>query len=217
MEEKLSHEESLKLINTMINKARNSYHDTGIGPILWGCVISVCALVTFFQVRYHFELPVDIWWLTLVAVIPQIWIGARQKKMLQATPYDEVAMDYLWTCFGIGIAILIFINLSIYSQVAALRSEMEKLTGIPPAFRFSNYSTSYFLLWYGFPTIVTAGFRKFKPMLLGGIFCWVSAVVAIFTSIEIDMLLTAASAILAWLIPGIILWKGYCKRKAANV
>jgi len=216
-EHKLSHDESLKLINAMINKARNSYHDTGIGPMLWGSVISLCAIVTYFQVSFNWEPPFNVWWLTILAVIPQMWIVAREKKMNKARAYDEIVMDYLWTCFGIGIGILILINMNIFQNLATLRKDYEDISGSAAAFRFSDHSTAYFLLWYGFPTIVTAGFRKFRPMMIGGIFCWVAAIISIYTNLGVDMLLTALSSILAWLIPGFILWRGYCKRKADNV
>ena len=61
----LTEKESLELISQMINKAKNSYHDSGIGPILWGSVIALCSLVTFLQIRFDFPLPFDIWYLTL--------------------------------------------------------------------------------------------------------------------------------------------------------
>ena len=51
-EKVLTEKESLELISQMINKAKNSYHDSGIGPILWGSVIALCSLVTFFQIRF---------------------------------------------------------------------------------------------------------------------------------------------------------------------
>ena len=60
----LTEKESLELISQMINKAKNSYHDSGIGPILWGSVIALCSLVTFLQIRFDFPLPFDIWYLT---------------------------------------------------------------------------------------------------------------------------------------------------------
>ena len=39
-EKQLNEKESLALIATMINKAKDSYYDTGIGCIMWGAVIA---------------------------------------------------------------------------------------------------------------------------------------------------------------------------------
>jgi hypothetical protein len=58
---------------------------------------------------------------------------------------------------------------------------------------------------------------KFKPMLYGGIVCWVLALASNFTNIKIDMLFTAIATTTAWLIPGLILNAKYRKAKQANV
>lgn len=218
MEEKsFTPQQSLDLIQQMIAKAQNSYHDTGIGPILWGCVISICSLVTYLKITLGFKLPFDIWLLTLVAIVPQIIIVAREKKLNKVRSHDETTMDYLWSCFGISIFILTFINANIASALQPIYENYKLTTGNTPSIRYSNFLSSLFLLLYGFPTIITGGIRKFKPMLYGGIFCWVAAVIAVYTSAGVDMLLTAFAAIAAWLVPGIILYRNHQKRRVANV
>jgi hypothetical protein len=62
---------------------------------------------------------------------------------------------------------------------------------------------------YGLPTFITGAACRFRPMLWGGLLCWVCCIVTIFTSSRIDLLLTAASAIMAWFIPGLIMEKEY--------
>lgn len=214
---KMTEQESLQLISQMINKAKGSYHDSGIGPILWGSVITVCSLVTFFKIKFHFDLPFDIWLLTLIAIIPQIFIVRREKKLNKARSHDETMMDYLWTCFGIAIFILIFINASIIRELTPVFESYIEIKGARPAFNYSSFSNSFFLLLYGFPTIITGGYRNFKPMLYGGILCWVCCIISVYTTIDWDMLLTAIAAIGAWLIPGMILWNKNKKRTAGNV
>ena len=84
-----------------------------------------------------------------------------------------------------------------------------------------NMFRPLFLLLYGLPTFITGAACKFKPMFWGGIFCWACCIAALFTTVKIDMLLVAASAIMAWLIPGIIIEKEYRmykkQRSVANV
>ena len=79
-EKKLTEQESLNLIAMMINKAKDSYHDTGIGAIMWGALIAVCSLVRLSEVQFDYKLPFDIYLLTLVAIIPQIFISIKEKK-----------------------------------------------------------------------------------------------------------------------------------------
>ena len=64
-DKKLSEKESLDLIATMINQAKDSYHDTGISSIMWGTIITICSLVKLAEIQFDFRLPVDIYWLTV--------------------------------------------------------------------------------------------------------------------------------------------------------
>ena len=82
--DQLSEKESLALIAKMINKAKDAYHDTGIGAIMWGAVISFCSLVRLAEIQFGFQLPFDIYLLTIVAIVPQIFISIRQKKRTES-------------------------------------------------------------------------------------------------------------------------------------
>jgi hypothetical protein len=99
-EKQLSEKESLDLITQMINKAKDSYHDTGIGAIMWGTIIAVCSLVKLSEIQFGYRLPFDIYLLTLVAVIPQIFITIKEKKERKVKSYDDIYLDYLWLGFG---------------------------------------------------------------------------------------------------------------------
>ena len=50
-EDRLTEQQSLELITRMINKAKSDYRGTGIGALMWGTIITVCALVSF--VNYY--------------------------------------------------------------------------------------------------------------------------------------------------------------------
>jgi len=213
----MNEQESLRLITQMINKAKNSFYDTGVGPILWGSVVAFCSLVSWAERYYNFDLPFDIWLLTLVAILPQVYISIKEKKKRQAKSYNDVAMDYIWLCFGISIFLVIHINSAFVHQLADVYQEYKTATGKWPAFGLSSYASSLMLLLYGFPTIITGAIMKFKPMLWGGVACWLCCVISVYTTTTVDMLLTAFAAIVMWLVPGIILWRRFQKKKAAHV
>lgn len=216
-ENKLTEQESLLLIQQMINKAKNSYHDTGIGPILWGSVISFCSLVTFFQIKYQFSLPFDIWLLTLIAIVPQVFIAIKEGRTSKVKGYNDTVMDMVWISFGIAIFLLIFINANIVKALNPVFQTYIDIKGTKPEFNYSSFSTSFFLLLYGIPTIITGTCRNMRPMLYGGIICWICCIISVYTKIEWDMLLTATAAIAAWLIPGIIIRNKFIKNRQANV
>ena len=79
-EKPLTEQESLRLITDMIRKAKKSYHDSGVGPIMWGAVIATCSLVRLAEIQFNFQLPFDIFNLTFLAIIPQRFISIRDKK-----------------------------------------------------------------------------------------------------------------------------------------
>jgi hypothetical protein len=210
-EKTLSEKESLDLITSMINKAKESYHDTGWGPIMWGSVVIICSLVTWAQVVFKFRIGFDIWLLTLAAIIPQIIISYRENKSKRAKTYNDIAMDYTWISFGISMFLLIF-------ATGAIQSGMDKEFAVqgakysrPSQFLY-HYQTALFLILYGIPTFITGGILKFKPMLLGGMFCWLCSLVSLYTTGVVDLLLMAASAFFAWLVPGIIINRN-CRKK----
>lgn len=213
-EKPFSEKESLNLITDMINKAKQSFHDSGIGPIMWGSIVMFCSLVTYAKIKFDFELPFDIWLLTLLAIIPQIIISYKSGKSRKARSYNDIAMDYIWISFGIALFLLIHANSGISKNFQQDFGNYFESAG----FRFFDYTTSLFLIIYGIPTFITGGIMKFKPMIFGGIFCWVCSIAAVYTPALTDLLLMAASAFFAWLLPGLIMNSGYRKiRKQQHV
>jgi hypothetical protein len=54
-------------------------------------------------------------------------------------------------------------------------------------------------------------------MIVGGIACWILAILSTFTPFPYEMLYLAAGAQLAWFIPGLILRKCYLQAKRKHV
>ncbi|HYC41027.1 MAG TPA: hypothetical protein VEB63_11135 [Chitinophagaceae bacterium] len=209
MQEQLSPEQSLKVITQMIQKARNAYYDTGVSAIMWGAIITFCSLEKLAEIQFGYRLPFDIYLLTIVAIVPQVMISIREKKQRRVTSFDDVYMDYIWLAFGISIALMITLVNVMLRNWGPVFEEYNRLAGQPSGFRFYEYITPMFLILYGIPTFITGTACKFQPMLWGGILCWVCCVLTMFTLIRVDLLLTAVSAIGAWLIPGLILKREY--------
>ena len=212
-EKQLTEKESLDLITQMINKAKDACHDTGITAIMWGTVIAVCSLIRLSELHFGFRLPFDIYLLTLVAVLPQIYFSIKEKKERKVKAYGDAFMDYLWLGFGICIFLLVFITSVMFRGWEPMADRYAELTQLPASFKLYEYNASLFLLLYGLPTFVTGTSMKFRPMLWGGLFCWACCIVSLYTNVKIDLLLTALSSVFAWLIPGIIMEKDYRKAK----
>jgi hypothetical protein len=210
-----SEKESLDLIATMINQAKHAYHDTGLSAIMWGSVVAFCSLVKFTQLQFNYNLPYnfDIYWLTVIAIIPQIFISKKENKERRVTTYDDTYMNYIWLAFGICIGLMILIVNVMGASWQPVAEEYFKLSGHRSSFQLYEFVGPLFLVLYGMPTFVTGAACKFKPMLWGGLLCWACCIVAVFTQAKIDLLLISFSAVFAWLIPGIIMEKEYRRAK----
>jgi hypothetical protein len=214
-EKQLTEQESLLIIQQMINRAKNNFVDSGIGPMLWGAVITVCSLVQAAKIYFDFEMPFDIWLLALFALVPQVFISIKERKERKAKGWDDDILGYVWTCFGIAVFLVNFINNRLSSELApAIDAYRAAGNEIQSSWSFAS---CFLLLVFGFPTIITGAARKQRWMLSGGIFCWSAAIAATFTPTYVDFVLMAFAAALSWLIPGIMIRKKYLQQKHANV
>jgi hypothetical protein len=194
-QEELSHQKSLELIEEMIYKAKNSYHESGTSALLWGGIIMFCSAVSFGNIYWQKSWLGQVWILTILAVIPQIIISIRASKAQKFKSHTDDAMSGIWISFGIAIFLA-----SYYTNVV-------KVEG----------AASLFLILYGMPTFATGYTHRFVPMIIGGIVCWVCAVISFYTTRQIDLGLFFIAAFFAWFLPGLILRYDYLKQKKKHV
>jgi hypothetical protein len=193
-EENFTEQDSLKLINEMIGKAKKSYVTKGIASIVWGSLITFCGLVNWYELHFKVSFG-DVWLLLLIALIPQIYFSIKERRSKNFISHNETTIHYIWIAFTVSI----FLTTTYFGH-------LQGVSAIP-----------IIMMLYAIPTFIIGGMYKFIPMILGGIFCWVASVTSIFTNVKIDILLMAACGLFAWLIPGIILWNRYKKNQATHV
>ncbi len=188
-EKELSQQESLALIQEMINKAKNSFVETGIGPLVWGGLVCFCSLFLFAEIQFNFFIGFDIFLLVFIAFAVQMYY-AFKPKIKQVRSYDAKAMNAVWSTFAVCMLMTMHYNMATHTD-----------------------HVEVFLMLYGVPTFITGRIKKFAPMIIGGIICWICSILSCYTPGKIDVLLVAISAAAAWLIPGIILRRKYLKLK----
>jgi hypothetical protein len=222
MEEKnISEQESLRIITEMIAKAKHSFHEDGTAAILWGSVIAVCGLVSFAQLYWKFSIGFDIWLLTLVALIPQIFISIRENRRRKVVTHMEAAMNAIWLVYGISIFALVFyFNTVPAATDKILAAEGTRLLqqspqGTAPFHYFIASHGSLLLLLYAIPTLATGLAYKFTPMTVSAILCYLFFIISCFVPTAYDMLLNGLAGIFNWLIPGLILRSRFHKQKTA--
>lgn len=224
--QQLSEQESLRLITEMIQKAKKSYHDTGISALLWGSAVFIASFVTYLQQEFKYKLPFDIWLLVLFAIIPQIVISIRQSKFRKYKSHDDIAIDAIWIVYAATLfGLMIYENTVPDATIKLIHAEgwqmvkhsVNNSRSDEPLRPFAPSMTSIYILIYAFPTLATGVIKKFTPMIIGAVITYGLFIVSCFTENKFDMLLSAITALVCWFIPGIILRKRYLKQKKGNV
>jgi hypothetical protein len=183
--ESLSANESLKLIESMIYKVQNRFSENGTLYLLWGWVIFCCSIIQYLFLKFTEYSNISMVWsvLLLVLVYQIIYLSKKQKKAKVKTYTDEI-IGYVWMTFGICMGLFTFI--------------MSKLN-------IWMLFYPFIFLFYGVPTFLSGAIMRFKPLMIGGICCWVLSIVALFiSSIEVILLFIPA-VLFGWIIPGYLL------------
>ena len=179
--ENFSPQDSLRVIQSMIDKAREGISDKSFYFLMWGWLtVIACLLQYYLLVVIKYEHHYLAWLLILIGIITSIVYGIKEKKKEKVKTYVSESMSALWTAVGVSFGVLSFILSKIGWQ----------------------YGFPFYILLYGIGTLNSGSILKFKPLQAGGIACFALAVVAAYLSYQNQILLTAAAILVSYLIPG---------------
>ncbi len=190
-ETQMTDRESMQLITSMINKAKNRVNETGTMYLLWGWFILGCCIVHFVGIYFFNNSKIYyIWYTTWLLLLYQFFYLRKRKKDRKVRTYTEEINGFVWIAYFICTVLLIFI-----------------------AIQFKKYEliNPMILVLYGMPTFLSGIILKFKPLVIGGAICWLLALVSPFININYHVLLIAAAIISGWIIPGYLLKRKFKK------
>ncbi len=184
-------EESLQLIQSMINKAKNNFSETGTLYLFWGFVILICSIGQFVAIHFfQAEKTYYVWSLTWLMALYQIIFLKNKAKKATVKTYTEEIVKYVWICFVSCLLLLSFILIKLQAYNCIL-----------PAI----------LVMYGIPTFLSGIILQQPHLIRGGLFCWILSIGSIFVAYQYQLLFIAAAVLVAWIVPGIHLRKRYLK------
>jgi hypothetical protein len=192
MEEKFSPQESLMAIHSMIEKAKNHFSENGHLYLLWGWVVFICSVAQFILMRLGYERHYQVWFFTWITVAYQIYYLKKENKKQRVKTYADSMVGYVWLGFSIMMVVMIFM---------LIKKETAR-----------ELFYSVFLALYGMPTFLCGALLKYRPLMIGGIGCWVLAVVSVFIPFDYQLLLISFAMIIAWIIPGYLMRAKYKKQ-----
>ena len=184
-QENFSPEDSLKVIQSMLEKSKQDIRGNDIYFLMWGWITFICCTGQFLLKRV-FDYPKHylVWWLTLAGVLLSIIISVKQGKKKKVTTYIDESMGYLWT----GMGICFFVLSMILSRSG-----------------WGETVFPFFIMLYGLGTFISGCMLRFRPFIIGGILAWIIAVVSAYLEYDFQILMAALAIMLSYIIPAYIL------------
>lgn len=177
--------ESWQLIQEMITTAKKDVRDGSFYYLLWGWLVFIASLGHYvLEVVVEYPHPYIVWLLMLVGIGATIYRATRQARRYKVKTYLDRFITNFWLAISVAIVIML----------------------IGGAFK-TGYDVAYpnIILIYGVAMFVSGAVFRFKPLIMGGIGCWIIAIVAFFVSFDIQLLLMALATLIGYLIPGYLL------------
>lgn len=192
-EKELTPQESLRLIQSMIDKTKGNFSDNSFYFLFWGWLVFLAAIAQFIlkaglQYPYHYI----VWWSMPVGGIVSFIYGSSQAKKERVKTFVNEATDYLWLAIALAFVALIFINIG--------------------AANWQNVF-SYYILLYAIGTFVTGKLIKFKPLVIGGAFNFALAIICVKFPYDYQLLIGALAILTSYIIPGHLLRMRYHKHQ----
>jgi hypothetical protein len=184
-DEKFSPEQSLKVIQSMIDKTRQDMSDNSIYLLVWGWLAFLAFIGQFILKHiYDYEKHYMVWSVTFVGILFSIYQGRKEKKEIKARTYIDESMKHLWA----GMAICFFVLSMILTKLG-----------------WGTVVFPFFIMLYGLGTFVSGKIIQFKPLVIGGIIAWILAIGAVYVSYDYQMLFGAAAILISYIIPAYML------------
>ncbi len=189
--EKITEKEGLKIIYDMIEAARCNVKDNYFYYLLWGILVLLASLLEyvllrFFQVPWHY-----VGWPVLMGIglFASILYAVRKHGRSKSTSY--VGHFFLYFFIGWTLSLLLLLSLII----SAHHSLIQPVS----------------LSMYALALFVSGGILRFRPLIIGSVIAWVAAIGSFLSPYPVQLLITAATTLIAYIIPGWMLKRKYEK------
>jgi hypothetical protein len=190
--ENFTPDQSIELITKTLANFRRNYRTKSIFFLLWGWVIAGACLTQFALIKLlialkyykHIGLFSALNWITFAVAgfIIQFMIIKRLNKEKQSISSLDRFYSILW-----------IVSTITFVSIGAL------------CFRYKIYPAPFVFCIAGMATLISGWVLKFLPLILGGILFFIFAGITSFVLSEYQLLISTASIVLGYIIPGYLL------------
>jgi hypothetical protein len=178
--------ESLRVIESFIDRTKRNLKAKSFDLLLWGILISLASLSHYFLLTtLNYENPWLPWPILMIGgtVFTCIY-HATNKKERQVRTFADNFLMWLSICSGLIFFVIAFL---------CVRQNIS-----PFPFMLAHASLLIF---------VTGAILRFRPLVVGGVLFIASSIVSSFLEYESQLLFCAVVVIVGYLVPGILIRK----------
>ena len=191
MEEKnITEQESLVIIQQMMNKTKEQLFDNSNLFLLWGFAAFICTVTQYILIKINIQNSEAVWIAMPIIAVIHIYIVIKQRSKIKVQTYNGNAISALWTAIGFAFICIVFFA-------------SQKINILPTI-----------ILLYAIGTFVTGKIIDFKPLVIGGSICFLLSIVIAFIKDENQLLIMATAILISYIIPGFLLKKEYKNQQA---
>ncbi len=191
MEEKIiTEQESLTIIQNMMNKTKEQLFDNSTLFLLWGFAAFICTVTQYILLKTNVQDSEAVWIAMPIIAVIHIYIVVKKKKEIKVQTYNGNAISALWTAIGFAFVCIVFFG-------------SQKINILP-----------MIILLYAIGTFVSGKIIDFKPLIIGGSICFLLSIAIAFIKDENQLLIMAAAILISYIIPGFLLKKEFKNQQA---
>ena len=199
-EKKMTEQESLLIIQQMIQTAKLEQKDDGKGWIIWGWLIFLASVFTYLNLKLNWLSTFFFWNVFGGATLILLGYQIIKEVMAHKTERVKTYTNDLFKKLNIGFAISLFLII------------LSMNVGVNPMKGFA-----LLLGLYGFWILIYGAVLNFKPSIIGAYLTWGFAFASLFVqNFEHTMLLHAGAVLCGYIIPGHIANKEFNKIKSTG-
>ncbi|HZY36022.1 MAG TPA: hypothetical protein VFE53_05205 [Mucilaginibacter sp.] len=196
MEEKeiSSAEESLQIIESMINKAKNTVADNSFLFLLWGWLAFTASLAQFIlKIVFNYPHHYYTWALLLVALLVSVSRLKKGSRVNGSKTYIDYTIENLWICV---IASYILFTL-IFFRIGWL------------------HSYTFYIFLMSLSSFLTGKLLNFRSLVMGATGGGFLALLSTFMNYDYDILACGLGVLVSYIIPGHLLRSRFKKSRHA--
>lgn len=186
-EQHLTQEESLRIIREMIDAAKNDVKNDAFIFLLWGWLVFIASLTQFIMIETdHAAFSSFAWMLMPVGGVVTVIYSMRKSRQDRTKTNVTESLKYIWIAFTAALCIIMFLSSMGYGQLLPC-----------------------IVVLYGMGLFLSGGAMRFRPLICGGVFCWLCAIAGFILSAHnyelYELLMVAAAVMGGYIIPGYLL------------